>query len=55
MGLCEGNLRMPLTELEPEHTEKAEESNDRIRSKNPVIQTERPGGKTNDSCDYAWL
>ena len=21
MGLCEGNLRMPLTELEPEHTE----------------------------------
>lgn len=22
MGLCEGNLRMPLTELEPEHTEK---------------------------------
>ena len=21
MGLCEGNLRMPLTELEPQHTE----------------------------------
>ena len=22
MGLCEGNLRMPLTEMEPEHVEK---------------------------------
>lgn len=54
MGLCEGNLRMPLTELEPEHTEQLKKAMTGfgVKSSNTDRQT---GRKNNDSCDYAWL